>query len=50
MKKPIDFKIELNEESAIVSHFFQNENTKYATPFEKTAMQILKIKKIIIHK
>ena len=45
MEKPIDFKIELNEESAIVSHFFQNENTKYATPFEKTAMQILKIKK-----
>lgn len=45
MEKSIDFKIELNEESAIVSHFFQNENTKYATPFEKTAMQILKIKK-----
>ncbi len=45
MEKPINFKIELNEESAIVSHFFQNENTKYATPFEKTAMQILKIKK-----
>ena len=45
MKKPIEFKIELNEESAIVSHFLQNERTKYATPFEKTAMQILKIKK-----
>ena len=45
MKKPIEFKIELNEESAIVSRFLQNERTKYATPFEKTAMQILKIKK-----
>lgn len=35
------FKIGLNEDSAIVSHFFHNETTRFAEPFIKRAYEIL---------
>lgn len=36
-----DIQITSNEDSAIITHFFQNVNTKYALPFEKDALDLL---------
>ena len=34
-------KISINDESAIITHYLQNANTKYALPFEKDALTLL---------
>jgi len=36
-----DIQITSNDDSAIITHFFQNVNTKYALPFEKDALDLL---------
>ncbi len=36
-----NFQITTNEDSAIITHYFQNANTKYALPFEEDAIKIL---------
>ena len=41
MKNLTGFKIGLNDESAIVTHYLQNKGTKFAEPFEKDALRIL---------
>jgi DNA (cytosine-5)-methyltransferase 1 len=41
MKNLTGFKIGLNDESAIVTHYIQNIDTEYAKPFEKDALRIL---------
>lgn len=33
--------ISINDESAIITHYLQNANTKYALPFEKEALSLL---------
>lgn len=41
MEGKTNFKIGLNEESAVVTHYLQNENTQYSKPFEKKALRFL---------
>ena len=41
MEGKTNFKIGLNEESAIVTHYLQNESTPFSKPFEKEALRIL---------
>lgn len=36
-----NFQITTNEDSAIITHYLQNANTKYALPFEEDALKIL---------
>lgn len=36
-----DFHITTNDDSAIITHYLQNANTKYALPFEKDALDLL---------
>lgn len=36
-----NFQITTNNDSAIITHYFQNANTKYALPFEEDAIKIL---------
>lgn len=36
-----NFQITTNDDSAIITHYLQNANTKYALPFEKDALSIL---------
>ena len=41
MKNLSGFKIGLNDESAIVTHYLQNRNTKFEKPVEKDALRLL---------
>ena len=41
MKNLSGFKIGLNDESAIVTHYLQNRNTRFEEPFEKDAKRLL---------
>ena len=41
MKNLTGFKIGLNDESAIVTHYLQNRNTRFEKPFEKDAKRLL---------
>ena len=41
MKKLTGFKIGLNDDSAIVTHYLQNRNTGFDKPFEKDAKRLL---------
>lgn len=41
MKNLSGFKIGFNDESAIVTHYLQNRNTKFEKPFEKDAKRLL---------
>ena len=41
MKNLTGFKIGLNDESAIVTHYLQNKGTKFEKPFKKDALRIL---------
>lgn len=41
MKNLSGFKIGINDESAIVTHYLQNKDTKYEKPFAKEALRLL---------
>ena len=41
MVKHNKFTISTDDNSAIITHYLQNVNTKYATPFEKDALKLL---------
>ncbi len=36
-----------NDEAAVITHYLQNANTKYVSPFEKSALKMLHGKKVV---